>query len=134
MTTILSNAARSAGMDAVNALLNGGGTIEVRTGAQPAGPDSAATGTLLATLTFSATAFGAASNGVATANSITGDSSADASGDAGWFRLKASGGAGVIDGSITVTAGGGDAEMANISIVAGGTVTMSSLTVTLPSN
>jgi hypothetical protein len=48
-------------------------------------------GTLLATLTFSDPAFGAASSGVATANAITGDASADNSGEVVVFRVSAQG-------------------------------------------
>lgn len=48
------------------------GTAELRTGAQPADPDTGNSGTLFATLTFGATAFGATNgSGVATANAIT---------------------------------------------------------------
>ena len=52
----------------------------------------AASGTLLGTLTFAATAFGASSTGVATAASITSDSNADNSGTAGHARILNGGG------------------------------------------
>lgn len=75
-------AVRQAVGDAEAALYNSG-TIQIRTGSQPTAPDDAAAGTLLGTLTFSSTAFGSTnSSGVATANSITSDSSADNSGTA----------------------------------------------------
>lgn len=131
MATTISTGARNAAVDAITALLNGG-TVEIRTGSQPAGPGSAATGTLLGSLALSATAFGAASSGSATANTITSDTSADNSGTAGWFRAKASGGSGVIDGSITATGGGGDLTLDNVSVVAGGTIAVTSWSVTMP--
>lgn len=56
-------ASRNAGLDAINALLDGG-TIEFRSGA-PGAVDSAPTGTLLATFDLEPTAFTAASNGSA---------------------------------------------------------------------
>lgn len=59
MTIRTGIAANKAKLDAMLAALDGG-TIEVRTGAQPATPATAATGTLLATLTFADPAFGAA--------------------------------------------------------------------------
>lgn len=132
MATRISTAARNAAASAIAALLNGGGTIEIRTGAQPATPETAASGTLLGTLNLSSTAFGAPATGVVTAAAITGDSSADASGVAGYFRAKGSGGAAVIDGSITASGGGGDMILDNVNIVLGGTINMSAWTITMP--
>lgn len=60
----------NAGLDARNALLNGG-SVEIRSGSA-ADVDSAATGTVLATFTLPNPAFGAASNRVATMNAVTG--------------------------------------------------------------
>lgn len=85
----LAIAGRNASVDAVNTLLNGG-TIEIRTGA-PGAIDSAPTGTVLATLSINATAFGAASAGSATANAIV-DVTAAAAGTAGHYVAKDSGG------------------------------------------
>jgi hypothetical protein len=61
----ISTAARDAACDAIVDLIDSGGTgtIQIRDGAQPASPNDVASGTLLATLTFSATAFGASSSG-----------------------------------------------------------------------
>lgn len=112
------------------------GTIQIRTGA-PNDPDSAATGTLLGTLTMSATAFGNAAddgtNATSTANAITDDSSADATGTAGHFRVLDSGGTNCVGtGTITATSGGGDMEMNNISITSGGTISISAFTLKAP--
>lgn len=85
----LAIAGRNASIDAVNTLLNGG-TIEIRTGAAAA-IDSAPTGTVLATLTINATAFGAASAGSASFNSIS-DVTASAAGTAAHYVAKDSGG------------------------------------------
>jgi hypothetical protein len=138
MTTRISTAAAKAAVDAVVAKIDGGagaGTVQIRTGAQPASVATAASGTLLGTLTCSDPSFGAATNAspaVATANAITGDSSADASGTAGWFRVLDSTGAAVLDGSITGTGGGGDMTLDNTSIVAGGTINLTSWTISMP--
>ena len=135
MATRISNAARSAATDGVVDLIDAGsgpGTVQIRTGAQPATVATTATGTLLGTLTLSDPAFGSASNGVATAGTVTGDSSADATGTAGWFRALDSNGVAVIDGSITATGGGGDMTLDNVSIIAGGTISITSWTVTQP--
>lgn len=108
----------------------GAGTIAIRTGAQPTNVDDADTGTLLGTLTFSDPAFGAASNGTATASSITSDTNADASGTAAHFRIKDSTPAIHSDG--TCGQGSGDLSFDNNVIVAGGTIAISSFTVTQP--
>lgn len=138
MATRISQAAAAAAANAVVDLLDGGagaGYIEIRVGAQPASPNAAATGTLLGTLTLSDPAFGNATTAnpaVATASAITSDTNADASGTAGWFRGYDSAGTAVIDGSITGTGGGGDMELDDVNIVAGGTIAISSWTVSMP--
>lgn len=129
----LSTSARNAACDAVVDLIDGGagaGTIAIRTGSQPTNVGDADTGTLLGTLTFSDPAFGAASTGTATASSITSDTNADASGTAGHFRIKDSSPAIIADG--TCGQGSGDLSFDNNVIVAGGTIAISSFTVTQP--
>jgi hypothetical protein len=108
----------------------GAGTIAIRTGAQPTNVGDADTGTLLGTLTFSATAFGSAASGTATAAAITSDTSADASGTAGHFRIKDSAGNIVADG--TCGQGTGDLSFDNATIVAGGVIAISAFSVTVP--
>jgi hypothetical protein len=122
-------ATRNSVADTEGDLLNGG-TIQIRTGAQPTNVDDAAQGTLLGTLTFSATAFGAPATGVVTAAAITSDTSADASGTAGHARLLTS--APVIHSDCTCGQGSGDINFNNNVIVAGGTIAISSLTLTAP--
>src|SRR5439155_785437 len=81
----------NASADAVTALLNGG-TIRIYTAPQPATADTAiTTQTLLASPTFGSPAFAAAVAGVSTANAITADPSASASGTANWARFVTSG-------------------------------------------
>jgi hypothetical protein len=135
MALSLATSARNAAADGVVDLLDAGsgpGTIQIRTGAKPATPNTAASGTLLGTLTFSDPAFGAASNGVATANAITSDNVADASGTAGYFRALDSNGAAVFDGTIGLTGSGADLIMNDVAIVAGGIIAISALTYTQP--
>lgn len=129
----LSTAARNAACDAVVDLIDGGagaGTVAIRTGTQPTNVGDADTGTLLGTLTFSDPAFGAASTGTATASAITSDTNADASGTAGHFRIKDSSPAIIADG--TCSTSGADMNFDNNVIVAGGTIAISSFTVTQP--
>jgi hypothetical protein len=99
---LISVAARNAAMDAITALLNAGGagTIDIYDGTQPAGPGTAVTTQVrLVTLTYSTTAYGAAVNGVATANAIT-SGTAIAAGTATWARRKSGAGTAVIDASV----------------------------------
>lgn len=136
MATRITNAAQDAANDAVVDLIDAGGagTLEIRTGAQPADADDAATGTLLGTLTFSSPAFGSSTGGTAAANAITGDPSADATGTAGWFRAKSGAGTTVFDGNITATGGGGDMELNTVNITAGGPIEVTSMTFSFPAS
>lgn len=110
--------------------------IDIRSGAQPADPDTAASGTLLATLTFTDPAFGAATDanpgGLITAATITGDSSADATGTAGYFRIRATGtGADdVADGEVGTS--GADLNFNTTAITSGSQVDITAFTVTMP--
>lgn len=102
----------------------------------PAEADTAITNqTLLATCTMSATSFGAATDanpgGRITANSITDDASADATGTAAFFRIVTQvGGTTIAQG--TVGTSGCDMNLNTTSITAGSTVSITSATVTMP--
>ena len=126
----ISVAAQNAAASAVGALANGG-TLLIYTGAMPATPATAASGTLLGTLTLSATAFGAPSAGTITAAAITG-ATAVASGTAGYFRVLSSGSVAEIDGTISASGGGGELILSTTSIVSGATIDVSSWTITMP--
>ena len=136
--TTISNAGAIAACDSVVDLLDGGAgaaLIRIYDGAKPTNPDVAIdTQTLLAELTCSDPAFGDAQDGapggVATANAITDDTSANATGTATWFRAVDSNGVGVIDG--TVGTSGADLNLNTVEIITGATVSVSSWTVTMP--
>jgi hypothetical protein len=129
LTPKLSNAAASAAADAVVDLLDNG-YIRIYDGTQATDADTAVGAqVLLAELRWNATAFGAASNGVATANAITSDSSANATGTASWFRALSSNGTTVIfDGSVGVSSA--NLNLNSVSISSGATVAISSFTYT----
>jgi hypothetical protein len=126
------NAARDAAINAVAATANNG-SVRIYSGTAPADADAALGGaTLLAQLTLGATAFGAAVNGVATANAIAADTSADATGTPTFFRLFQSNGTTVVFQG-TAGATGQELNLSGLSagqIVAGGSVSVSSLTIT----
>lgn len=132
-TPKFSNEAASAAADGVCALANSGKLrIYDSTGGtgQPATADTAiGSQVLLAELTLNATAFGAASNGVATANAITADSSANATGTATWFRvLKSDGTSPLWDGSVGTASC--DLNLNSTSISSGASVSVTSFTYT----
>lgn len=130
LATSARNAAANGIVDLIDAG-SGAGTIAIRTGAQPTNVGDSDSGTLLGTLTFSDPAFGNASTGVATASAITSDTNADNSGTAAHFRIKDSDANIVADG--TAGSGSGDLNFSTTNvIVAGGTIAISSFTVTQP--
>ncbi len=115
----------------------GAGKIEVRTGAAPADCETASSGTLLATLPMSDPAFPAnAADQVpgarATANAITDDSSADATGTAGYFRVFDSDSVCYIQGSAGESGDTPDMTLDDKTIVAGQTVSVTSYTIDMP--
>lgn len=131
----VSAARRAAMLDTITASASAG-KLRVYSGSQPADADaSIGAATLLAELTMNATAFGSATStastsSVLTANAITSDSSADATGTAAWFRLwQSNGTTPILDG--TVGTSGCDLTIASVSIVSATTVSASALTVTL---
>lgn len=129
----LSTASRNAACDAIVDLLDvgvGDGTFQIRTGVQPTNVGDAAAGTLLGTLTFSATAFGAAATGVATAAAITSDTNADASGTAAHARILNADG--TIHSDADCAQGSGSISFDNSVCVAGGTIACSSMVITQP--
>ena len=129
----LASASRNAAVDAVVDLIDvgGAGSIDIYTLPLPATPGDNATGTKLATLTFSVTAFGSSSLGTAAANPITQDSSADATGVAAWARIKSGAGSTIMD--VDVGTSGATINLNTTSITEGAIVRITSGTLTLPS-
>lgn len=130
----LSTASRNTLAAALAGLADAGagpGKIELRTGAQPATPQVAASGTLLATIVLGDPAFGAPATGVIAAADpapVTGV----AAGDAGWFRLYDSNNVAIADGSVTATGGGGDITLATVTVSVGLTVDMTAFSINIP--
>lgn len=122
----------------IGAAFDGGtGRINVYTGAQPATADTAASGTLLGTLTLSSDVFAAASARAIAINSVTSDTSADATGTAGYVRFYRTGdtapgstGNGTTDRRLDLDITD-DISIDNASIVAGGTIALSGYSLSL---
>jgi hypothetical protein len=118
-------------VDAFTAALDDG-EIRFYDGTRPASVETAiTTQELLVTLTFAATAFGAASSASAAANAI-GSGTVAATGQATWARLVNSGGTAVADATVSATGGGGDIQVSGVDFGAGGTVSLSSFTISQP--
>lgn len=124
-----STVACNTGLDARNALFNGG-TVEVRSGAA-ADIDSAPTGTVLATFTLPNPAFGAASNRIATLNAVTPVTAAVANaGSAVHYVVKDSGSA--VVGNGTAGTSGTDMILNTLTWSIGDDVSIAAWTTTQP--
>ncbi len=131
MAVQLSVAVRNARLDSVETTIGTSAVLRIRSGAQPATCATADSGTVLATLNLPVDWMAAASSGSKAILGTWQDLSADATGTAGHFRIYDSGGTVCgIQGSITITAGGGDMTLDNTSIATGQTVTITSFTLT----
>lgn len=85
----------------------GSGTLRIRTGTVPASCAAARTGTTLATITLPSTAFGTPAGGTVSLSGTWEDLQADAGGTPGYWDVTVSS---VVEmqGTVTVTGGGGD--------------------------
>lgn len=120
---------RNALLDALTTYAGSGAILKIFSGSRPA--TGGAETTKLAQLTFSGNIAGAAASGVLTLNIPPSDTSADATGTASWARItKADGTTVVCDMSVTATGGGGDLQLDSTSITLGGTVAITSGTIT----
>ena len=120
----------NAAVDAALALLNSG-KLQIYDGTQPTDADTAVGAQVkLAELTWNATAFAGAANGVAEANAITADPDADATGDAAWFRALTSADGKMFDG--TVATSGADLNINSTAIQINAAVSCTAFTFTMP--
>lgn len=129
ITNLTASAACDAVVDRMD--LGGAGTLRIYDGTIPTDADTAVGAqVILSEHTLSATAFGAASNGVATAAAIGADTSANATGTAAWFRITNGAGTTIMDGTVgTATS---DLIVNTVAFVSGANVTIDSFTVTMP--
>lgn len=134
MAILIYTSARNAAADAIVDLIDGGasaGRIEIRSGSRPS-VNAALTGTVLASITLADPAFGAAASGVATATVPQSDSSADATGTAGYLAALDSDSNVIYTATVGTSGSGADAILSTLSIVAGEPVTLNSMTFTQP--
>jgi hypothetical protein len=124
-----SQANRHSFLDAITTSIGASGFLRVYDGTQPTNVATALGAQVkLAELALSATFAPAASGGVLTANAITTDASADATGTATWGTLTTSAGTRIVDFSVGTS--GADLNLNSVSITVGGSVAVSALTIT----
>ena len=129
MSFQFSTTARNAALDAIETAIGASAILKIRSGSAPADCGTANSGTVLATLNLPSDWLAAASGGSKSKSGTWEDTSADAAGTAGHFRIYASDGTTVhMQGTITATGGGGDMTLDNTSIASGQTVTITSFT------
>ena len=118
---------RNAMLDSITTRAGNTALLRIYDGTQPSRGGTATT--LLAELTCGTPFAAGASGGVLTLGAITQDSSANATGNATWFRIvKADGTTFVMDG--TVGTSGADLNLTTTSIVSGQPVSVSSFVIT----
>lgn len=131
MTIQLSTTVRNAMLDAIETAIGTSAILKIRTGSVPATPATADSGTVLATLNLPSDYMAAAASGAKAKTGTWQDTSADAAGTAGHFRIYDSGGSTChLQGTVTATGGGGDMELDNTNIASGQQVTVTAFTLT----
>ena len=123
-------AVRNAQIDALETTIGVSAVLKIRSGAPPATVATADSGTVLATMTLPSDWLAAASSGSKAKSGTWQDTSADASGTAGHFRIYASDGTTAhMQGTVTATGGGGDLTLDNTSIASGQSITINSFSI-----
>lgn len=131
MAVQLSVAVRNARLDQIESTIGTTAILRIRTGAQPADCATSDSGTILAALTLPSDYMAAAGSGAKAKTGTWEDTSADNTGTAAHWRLYDSAGTTChAQGTVTVTAGGGDMEVQNTSFTAGQSFTVTTFTFT----
>lgn len=128
-----STAVRNAQLDAIETTVGASAVLKLRSGAQPANCAAADSGTVVATLALPADWMSNASGGAKALLGTWADAAADnanAGGTMHW-RLYANDGATChLQGTVTVTGGGGEIELQNLNISAGQAINITAFNIT----
>ena len=131
MALQLSEAVRNARLDVIETTIGASAVLKIRTGAAPANVGTADSGTVLATMTLPADWLAAAASGSKAKLGTWEDLAADTGGTAAHFRIYASNGTTAhIQGSVTVTGGGGDMTLDSVTISANQQISITSFSLT----
>lgn len=131
MAIQFSTTVRNARLDTIESTISTSAVLKIRSGTAPADCGTADSGTVLATLPLPSDWMAAASSGSKAKSGTWEDTSADATGTAGHFRVYATDGTTChIQGTVTATGGGGDMTLDNTSIASGQAVSITTFTLT----
>jgi hypothetical protein len=131
MALQFSDTVRNGMLDNIESTISTAPTLEIRSGTVPATCATADAGTLLASMTLPSDWMAAAASGSKAKLGTWEDTSANATGTAGHFRIK-QGGTCHMQGTVTATGGGGDLTLDNTSIASGQAVSITTFTLTAP--
>jgi hypothetical protein len=107
--------------------------LELRTGGAPANCAAASTGTLVASMTLPSDFMAAASAGSKAKSGTWSDPSANSTNTIAHFRIFDSGGTNCfIQGTVTVTGGGGDMTLNAVAVTTGQTINITTFTLSAP--
>lgn len=130
MALQISTTVRNAILDAVESTIGTSAVLKIRTGSVPATVATADSGTVLATMTLPSDWMAAASSASKAKAGTWQDTSADAAGTAGHWRIYASDGTTAhLQGTVTATGGGGDLTLDNVSIAVAQVISITSFTI-----
>jgi hypothetical protein len=131
MAVQLSVTVRNAKLDAIESTIGASPILRIRTLAPPANCATADAGSVLVEMTLPADWLAAAGSGTKAKSGTWSDPTADGSGTAAHFRIYDSGGTTChLQGTVTISAGGGDLTLDSVSITAGQLVTITAFTLT----
>jgi len=131
MALQLSTTVRNGRLNAIETAIGVSAVLKIWSGTVPANCAAADSGTALAIMNLPSDYFSAAASGAMAKTGTWSDASAEATGTAGHFRLYATDGTTChLQGTVTITGGGGDLTLDNTSIAVGQTVTISTFTLT----
>lgn len=117
-------------LDQIESTIGTSPLLRIYSGSMPADCATAASGTLLVEMTLPSDWMAAAASGSKAKSGTWQDTSANATGTAGYFRIVDSGGSTThLQGTCSMSGGGGDMILDNTSIAAGQAVTVSTFTI-----
>ena len=118
--------------DVVEEIIGTGGILRIRSGAKPTTAADARTGIILAEINLPADFLTAAVNGVKSINGTWTDAAANGTGPAGYFDIEGAGGVIDLQGTVTITGGGGDLQVDNTSFATNQPFTITAFTLSEP--
>jgi hypothetical protein len=129
MSINFSTTVRNAELDSIETAIGTAPILAMCSGSKPANCAAGETGTRIATMTLPSDWMANAASGAKSKSGTWQDPSADNTGTLGYFRVYDSGGTTChIQGTITLTGGGGDMTVDNTSVVAAQVITVTTFT------